>query len=304
MNKTLIVVVGPTAVGKTGMAIKLGQHFNTEIISADARQVFKEMTIGTAKPTSHELQIVKHHLIDSHSIHDSFDAASYALLALNKINALFTVNNNLILCGGSGLYIKGLLEGFDEMPEVKPGIRDLLNKILADEGILSLQKELKNSDLDYYNIVDKQNPQRLIRALEVIRTSGKPYSYFRNRTKIKLPFQVIKIGLELPRQILNERIDKRMDNMIASGLFEDARQLYPHKNINALQTVGYKEIFDFLDGKYNKEEAIRLLKQNTRHYAKRQMTWFKKDKEIRWFSPDDFNGILNYIEENSSNLQA
>jgi tRNA dimethylallyltransferase len=300
VNKsTLIAVVGPTAVGKTKLAIDLAIQFKTEIISADARQVFREMTIGTAKPTADELSHAKHHFVDSHSIHDAFDAAAFAEVAMAKIIELHKNHDWVVLCGGSGLYIKALLEGFDEMPEVKAGTRDVLNLLYQQKGITALQEELEASDPDYYNVVDKQNPQRLIRALEVTRSSGKPYSSFRKKSPKEIPFHVIKIGLELPREELNARIDSRMDAMIAWGLFDEAKALYPLRHLNALQTVGYQEIFGFFDGQYDQAEAIRLLKQNSRHYAKRQLTWFKKDKEVQWFRPNEFENIVQYIHEKS-----
>lgn len=302
MSNTVIVVAGPTAVGKTKLAIDLALHFKTEIISADARQVFREMTIGTAKPSAEELARVPHHFINSHSIHHNFDAAAFADEAMKKIVELFKSHNSVVLCGGSGLYIKALVEGFDEMPDVKPGVREELNALLEREGIEVLKQELALADPQYFAEVDKQNPQRLVRALEVIRSSAKPYSSFRKKTKKELPFNVVKIGLELPREVLYNRIDSRMDAMIAAGLFEEAAQLLPLKNLNALQTVGYQEIFDFMEGKYDRDEAIRLLKRNTRHYAKRQMTWFKKDPAIRWFNPNDFTSIIQYIQEKSSIL--
>jgi tRNA dimethylallyltransferase len=301
-DKVLIVVAGPTAVGKTRLAIDLALHFHTEVISADARQLFREMTIGTAKPTAAEVALVKHHFIDSHSVHDTIDAAAFADMAMAKIEALFQDKKILLLCGGSGLYIKALLEGFDDMPEVKVGVRDELNWQLQSEGIAKLQAELAQSDPQYYAQVDKQNPQRLVRALEIIRSSGKPFSTFRKKNIKELPFQVVKIGLELPREVLYARIDARMDAMIEAGLFGEAERLHPLKNLNALQTVGYQEIFGFLDGEYDREEAVRLLKQNSRHYAKRQLTWFKKDLEIRWFSLDGFAAIVQYIHEKSGIL--
>jgi tRNA dimethylallyltransferase len=298
-EKILVVVAGPTAVGKTGMAIKLAKHFKTEIISADARQVFREMNIGTAKPSLDELTSVKHHLINSHSIHDSFDAAAFADVAMEKILELFQHKKWVVLCGGSGLYIRALLDGFDEMPDVKDGVREELNALFNTAGISALQSELSVADPAYFAEVDKQNPQRLIRALEVVRSSGKPYSSFRNKIQRELPFTVVKIGLELPREELYARIDARMDDMIAAGLFEEAKSLYPFRLLNALQTVGYQEVFDFIDRKVDQEETIRLLKQNSRNYAKRQLTWFKKDKAIQWFQPTEFDNITQYIQEKS-----
>jgi tRNA dimethylallyltransferase len=298
-EKVLVVMVGPTAVGKTSMAIKLATYFDTEIISADARQVFREMNIGTAKPSEQELTSVKHHLINSHAIQEPFDAAAFAQVAMQKILELFQYKKWVVLCGGSGLYIKALLDGFDEMPDVKDGVRESLNILFNTQGIGALQLELSKTDPVYFAEVDKQNPQRLIRALEVIRSSGKPYSSFRKKSHKELPFTVVKIGLEMPREALYARIDARMDGMIASGLFEEAQSLYAFRQLNALQTVGYQEVFDFMEGKTSRDEAIRVLKQNSRNYAKRQLTWFKKDKEIRWFQPTEFENIIPYIQEKS-----
>jgi tRNA dimethylallyltransferase len=281
------------------MAIKLAKHFDTEIISADARQVFREMNIGTAKPSDEELTSVKHHLVNSHSIQDLFDAAAFADAAMTKILELFQDKKRVVLCGGSGLYIRALLDGFDAMPGVKDGVRAELNALFDKEGIGPLQNELSIADPAYFEEVDKQNPQRLIRALEVVRSSGKPYSSFRKKESKELPFTVVKIGLELPREELYARIDARMDEMISSGLFEEAKTLYPFRQLNALQTVGYQEVFDFINEKTDNAETVRLLKQNSRNYAKRQLTWFKKDKEIRWFQPTEFENIVQYIQEKS-----
>jgi tRNA dimethylallyltransferase len=280
--------VGPTAVGKTAISIQLAKKLNTEILSADARQFFRELEVGTAKPTPAQLMEVKHHFINTKSIHEGYDAATYGKEALECLNELFTVYNDLILCGGSGLYIKALLEGFDDMPAVPTSVRELINKEYESKGLAWLQQEVERLDPDYFQVVDQMNPHRLARALELNYFSGKPMAFFRQKKKKKeLPFDVLKIGLELPREELTSRIDQRMDEMIAQGLFEEAEKLYPYKHVNALQTVGYKEIMDFLDGLYDREEAVRLLKRNTRRYAKRQMTWFKKDEGINWFKPDE-----------------
>lgn len=286
-KKRLIVIVGPTSVGKTALSIELAQKLNIEIISADARQIFTELEIGTAKPSFAQLIEVKHHFINTKSIQEAYDAATFGKEALERINQLFETYKDVILCGGSGLYIKALLEGFDEMPNVPPAIRESINQQYKINGLGWLQQELERLDSDYFEIVDKKNPHRLIRALELNYFSGKPIAYFRQKKKKELPFEVIKIGLELPREELFARIDQRMDDMVEQGLFEEAARFYEHKNLNALQTVGYQEIFDFMDGLYDKEEAIRLLKRNTRRYAKRQITWFKKDREISWLRPDE-----------------
>lgn len=288
------MIVGPTAVGKTALSIELAQKLNTEIISADARQIFTELEIGTAKPSFAQLNEVKHHFINTKSIQEAYDAATFGREALDRINQLFETCNHVILCGGSGLYIKAVLEGFDEMPNVPPAIRESINQQYKINGLGWLQQEVQRLDPDYFHLVDQMNPHRLIRALELSYFSGKPMAYFRQKKKKELPFEVIKIGLELPREELFARIDQRMDDMIEQGLFEEAARFYEHKNLNALQTVGYQEIFDFMDGLYDKEEAIRLLKRNTRRYAKRQITWFKKDREISWLRPDEVIQNFNF----------
>jgi len=291
-TKKLIVIVGPTAVGKTALAIRLAQHFNTEIISADSRQIYRELDIGTAKPSMEELSLVKHHFINSHSIHDDCDAGAYGRDALALVHSLFEKFDYLILCGGSGLYVRALLEGFDEMPPVPDGLREQINKEYEANGLSWLQAHVKQVDPDYYEVVDIQNPHRLIRALELYRAWQKPMHELRKQKKLEHPFQIVKIGLELEREELYTRIDIRMDAMIEQGLFAEAEKFYPLRNLNALQTVGYREIFGFMDGLYDKGEAIRLLKRNSRHYAKRQLTWFKKDANTNWFRPDRVDEII------------
>jgi tRNA dimethylallyltransferase len=281
-TKKLIAVLGPTAVGKTAVAIELAEQLNTEIISADSRQIFKELEIGTAKPSAEELQRIKHHFINIKSIEEEYDAGQYGRDALELIDKLFAKFDRLILCGGSGLYVKALLEGFDEMPEIAEGVREAIIEEYRAKGLGWLQKEVEKVDPDYFAEADVKNPQRLMRALELNRTSGKPLHTLRGKQTKKLPFEVVKIGLELPREELYQRIDDRMDKMIGQGLFEEAAKFYDRKELNALQTVGYQEIFGFMDGEYDREEAVRLLKRNSRRYAKRQLTWFKKDKEIKW----------------------
>lgn len=294
-NKKLIVVVGPTAVGKTAVSILLAKYFKTEIISADSRQIFRELTIGTAKPSDAELASVPHHFINSHSIQENYDAARYGEEALVVANQLFEKYNEVVLCGGSGLYVKAMLEGFDDIPEVADEIREDLVSKYEQFGLPWLQEKMVELDPEHYEVVDQKNPHRLIRALEVKMGTGKSIADFRTQSKRQLPFEVVKVGLELPREILYKRIDDRMDEMIACGLFDEARQLLPFKNHNALQTVGYQEIFDYLEGQYDKDEAIRLLKRNSRRYAKRQMTWFKRDESIRWFDPKCINEIVEFV---------
>lgn len=289
----LIVVAGPTAVGKTAVAIRLARHFGTHIVSADARQFFREMTIGTAKPSSDELQAAPHHFIDTHSVTQSYDAAIYADDALVCIRTLFQQHERVILCGGSGLYIKAVVDGFDEIPGVDPAIRANLQAEYRDGGLTVLQQKLCELDPVQFAQMDSKNPQRLMRALEVVMGTGKSIASFQRRTKRDPGFGVIKIGLDLPRQELYDRIDARMDKMIEDGLFGEAQMLYPYRNQNALQTVGYREIFDFMEGKYDRAEAVRLLRQHSRQYAKRQLTWFKRDPEMIWLHPANISDIID-----------
>lgn len=291
----LICVVGPTAVGKTTLAIELAKSFKTEIISADSRQFYKELELGTAKPSEEELALVPHHFINSLSIHDYYDVGQYEKEVLSTLNNLFERYGAVILVGGSGLFVDAVCNGLDEFPEIDGTIRGTLNSELEESGLGKLQDELKDRDIDYYNLVDLNNPQRVIRALEVIRSTGETFSKFRKQSKKERPFSITKIGLEMDRAKLYERIDVRMDRMISNGLFEEATRLLNVRNLNALQTVGYKEIFSHLNGEYDKEEAIRLLKRNSRRYAKRQLTWFKKDLDTIWFNPEDTNSVKAYL---------
>lgn len=299
-EKKLIVIAGPTAVGKTALAIHVAHELQTEIISADSRQIYRELTIGTAKPSEAELKEVPHHFIDSHSITEDYDAARFGEEALRKIYTLFEKHDYVVVCGGSGLYIKALLEGFDDIPEVPDAVRDQLIEEFEAKGLLWLQNKMRELDPEHFRNIDHKNPMRLMRALEVKIATGKSISEFQKKVKKDLPFRVIKIGLELERAKLYERIDSRMDEMIAQGLFEEAQQLYPFKDKNALQTVGYQEIFDFMDGAYDREEAIRLLKRNSRRYAKRQLTWFKRDEEIKWFNPLNLEAVLECIKSKAA----
>ena len=295
----LISIVGPTAVGKTAFGIDLAKEFNTEIISADSRQFYREMEIGTAKPTDLELETVKHHFINSHSVKEYYSAGAFERDVLNKLEESFKSSDTMLMVGGSGLYIKAVCEGFDEIPKVDDSIREKLNGQLKEDGLDSLLQELEAKDPLFFDQVDRQNHQRVIRALEVIRSTGKTFMEFRQKKPtVKRPFENRKIGLEMEREKLYERIDSRMDRMIEAGLFEEAENLYPHRHLNALQTVGYREIFDLMDGKYDREEAVRLLKRNSRRYAKRQMTWFKADPEIKWFdATDPVDDILVYLQQ-------
>ncbi len=294
-NKKLVVVAGPTAVGKTSVAIRLAREFHASVVSADSRQIFREMTIGTAKPTGEELAAVRHYFIDTHSVGDDYDAAAYATDALGVITGLFAEADTVVLCGGSGLYIKAVCDGFDEMPIVPDSIRQGLMENYKAHGIEWLQEQMRQRDPEGLASMDEHNPHRLIRALEVKLHSGKSILSFRTKKKRAHDFDVIKIGLELPREELYARIDTRMEKMIADGLFEEAHKLYPMRHHNALQTVGYQEIFDFMDNLYDLDECVRLLKRNTRRYAKRQLTWFMKDPEFNWFSPYEIHTIINHI---------
>lgn len=292
----LISVVGPTAVGKTAMAIKIAERYETEIVSADSRQFYKKLNIGTAKPTAVELSAAPHHFINSHAISQLYSAGAFGRDAIELIQKLHEEHQAVVAVGGSTLYLKALWEGFDEMPEIDTAVRDELNKKFNNEGIENLLAELKEKDPVYYEEVDRNNGQRVVRALEVIRSSGKPFSFFRKSEQRDLPYENLKIGLTMERESLFDRINLRMDAMIKAGLFEEAESLVAFRDHNALQTVGYSEIFEYLDGSYDKEEAIRLLKRNSRRYAKRQMTWLRRYDDIHWFEPDREKEIFELID--------
>lgn len=296
-QKFLIVITGPTAIGKTAMAIGLAKTFGTEIISADSRQFFREITIGTAKPTKAELDSVKHHFINNLSITNDYDAGQYEQEANAVIEHLFTKQDVLILTGGSGMYIDAVCKGFDNIPQADENTRVQLNDLFKSKGIDELQKLLAQYDPEHYSSIDRNNPHRLIRALEVCITTGLPYSSFRKGIKKTKNYTIIKIGLTTNRTQLYERINHRTDEMIKSGLVDEVKNLLGFKHLNALQTVGYREIFEYLENKINLAEAIDLIKQNTRNFAKRQLTWFKKDKDLQWFEPTDTDNILKFIEQ-------
>jgi tRNA dimethylallyltransferase len=299
-NKTVIIIVGPTASGKTSVAIRMAEHFQTEIISADSRQCFRELNIGVARPSEKELQTVKHHFIASHpiaigSVHDNVNAGTFEQYALQKTNELFKTHDVVIMTGGTGLYIKAFSEGLDEIPDVPDEIRASIISTYKEKGLEWLQKEIQEKDMAFYKSGDNQNPQRLMRALEVAEFTGKSILEFRKGKKEKRNFNIIKIGLELSKEELHRNINARVNKMIEAGLIDEVKSLKPYKHLNALQTVGYLEIFDYLDGKITLQEATELIKKNTRQYAKRQMTWFKKDKEIRWYSPTDIEKIKEHL---------
>jgi tRNA dimethylallyltransferase len=293
----LIVITGPTAIGKTNVAIQIAQALETEIISADSRQFFKEMFIGTAKPTAEELASVPHHLVGHLSVNDIYNISMFEQDVLAILNQLFKTKKYVVLTGGSGLYIDAVCRGIDDLPNADGELRGELNKRFELEGIESLQNELQDLDPDYFSEVDQNNPKRLMRAIEVCRTTGKKYSSLRKQESKKRDFNIVKIALNTERRVLFDRIHKRVDGMLQSGLVEEVRSLQGFKSLNALNTVGYKEIFNYLDGLCSLDEAIEKIKTNTRRYAKRQLTWFKKDPEYRWFEPGNVSEILFYIRE-------
>ena len=299
-QKTLISIVGPTAIGKTNLAIQIAKHYNAEIISCDSRQFFKEMKIGTAVPSDEELAEVKHHFIQNKSIHETYSVGDFEREGLAFLKEYFTTNDVCVMVGGSGLYEKAITVGFDSFPDVDPIIREELNTELEQFGIEKLQLELQENDPIYFNEVDIQNKQRVIRALEIFRGTGKPFSSFRNQNLNPRSFQIIKIGLELPREEMYDRINRRVDIMLNEGLIEEVKSLTSLKELNALQTVGYRELFEYFDGNFTKEFAIEEIKKNTRRFAKRQMTWFKKDEAVNWFSPSDEQKIITLIDTKKS----
>jgi tRNA dimethylallyltransferase len=301
-EKKLVVVAGPTAVGKTTVSIQLATFFSAAIVSADSRQIYRELTIGTAKPSPGELAEVPHYFIDSHTIKENYDAARYGEEALNVIEQLFREKDCVILCGGSGLYIKAVCEGFDAIPEVPEGVRSKLVEKYKQHGLGWLREQMQQLDPEALQLMDEKNPHRLIRALEVKIASGESITAFRKKEKRKHAFDIVKIGLELPREELYRRIDERMDQMIAEGLFDEAKELYPFRNHNALQTVGYQEIFGFMENEYDYEECVRLLKRNSRRYAKRQLTWFKRDNGFGWFHPQAVDLMVQYINNPLSHV--
>ncbi|MUV02194.1 tRNA (adenosine(37)-N6)-dimethylallyltransferase MiaA [Flavobacterium rakeshii] len=296
-KKYLITVIGPTAIGKTAMAIELARYFKCEILSADSRQFFKEMNIGTAVPSEEELAAAPHHFIQNISVFDEYNVGDFERDAINKLDELYTQNDFAVLVGGSGLYIDAVLKGFDDFPDVDTAVRQEIINSYEENGITWLQQELEKRDPVHYANVAKENPQRMMRALEVCISSGKPYSSFLNIKKNSRRFTPIVIGLDAEREVMYDRINRRVDIMVNNGLIEEAKALYPHKKLNALQTVGYRELFSYFDGDFTKEFAIEEIKKNTRRFAKRQMTWFKRTESVHWF---DFNTnpqeIINYIE--------
>lgn len=288
------VIAGPTAVGKTAVAIELAKRLGTTIVSADSRQCYREMSIGTAKPSPAELQEVKHYFIDSFSVNEELDASDYEELALAYLSEIFQEHDTAVVCGGTGLYIKALCEGLDNMPAIDTAIAKELNTKYELFGLKWLQQSIMQEDPAFYNQGEVKNPARMLRALIFKRSTGESILNFRTGKVKERPFHIIKVGLELPREVLYQRINQRVDHMMQDGLLEEVQRLYPLKRLKNLQTVGYSELFDHLDGKYTLEEAVEKIKLNTRHYAKRQMTWFRKDKDIHWF-PATEAGLIDKI---------
>lgn len=296
-KSTLICVVGPTAIGKTALAIKLAKALSSEIVSADSRQLYKEMSIGTAVPSREELETVKHHFIQNISIFDDYSVGDFERDALICLEDIFQNNRTAVMVGGSGLYVDAVVKGLDKFPDVPSDIRDQLNADIVNKGIKSLQEELKENDPLYYEKVDIHNPHRLVRALEIFRGTGKPYSTFLKNDSSKRDFNTTYIGLSADREVIYNRINARVDQMLANGLLAEAKTLYPNKGLNALQTVGYRELFQYLDGNHTMDEAISEIKKNTRRFAKRQNTWFKKNTSINWFDyQTEISKIIDFIK--------
>ncbi len=297
MKPTLIVLAGPTGIGKTELSLQLASHFATEIISADSRQVFKELKIGTAAPTPQQLATVKHHLVGTQSIHDYYSAWEFEKDVIELLQQLFTHHPLMLMTGGSMMYIDAICKGMDNIPTVPSDLRDEIQAQYEKEGLDNIRGQLKLLDPDFYNIVDLKNHRRVIHALEVCITTGKPYSQYRTNTIKTRPFNILKIGLERDRQELYQRIDARVDVMIEEGLLTEAQQFYPWKTLNSLNTVGYKELFAHWDGLYDQATAIELIKRDSRRYAKKQLSWFKRDEDITWFHPSQKEDIIRFIED-------
>ena len=294
-QKTCIVIAGPTAVGKTSLAIALAQHLSTAIISADSRQCYKEMNIGVAKPSPGQLQQVKHYFINSHSVLDNVNAGMFEQYALQAVNEIFQDHDTAVMVGGTGLYIRAFCEGMDAMPPVSAALREDINTKYKEAGLAWLQQALQEKDPGWYASGEIQNPQRMMRALEVVLATGKSIRTFQKAQTVERNFKIIKIGLTLPREELYRNINSRVDEMIAMGLENEVRSLLPHRGLNALQTVGYSEIFSFIDGSLDRDLAINHIKRNTRHYAKRQLTWFLKDPAMQWYSPLDYSQLIKNL---------
>lgn len=299
MKKTLVVVLGPTAVGKTDIAIRLAQQLNAEIISADSRQLYREIPLGTAAPSKEQLASVPHHFVGNLSLQQNYNVSQYENEVLALLENKFRVYDVMVMTGGSGLYIDAVCRGIDQLPDPEPEIRETLQQKWQQKGISVLQQQLQQLDPEFYEQVDRQNPKRLMRAIEVCLQTGRKYSELRQNNPQTRNFRILKVGLNLPREQLYDRINRRTDVMMNNGWIEEAESVFPFRHLNALNTVGYKELFAFLEGKMSLEKAVEKIKTNTRRYAKRQLTWFRKDKEIHWFSPEDEEAILQFVKETS-----
>lgn len=297
MTKTLVVILGPTGVGKTDTCIRVAKHFNVPIINADSRQIFQEIPIGTAAPTQVQQQEIIHYFVGNHHLDDYYSASMYEQDVLSLLEKLFTSQDIALMSGGSMMYIDAVCNGIDDIPTVDEQTRQWMKQRLHDEGLPALVEELQQLDPIHYEYVDKNNPRRVVHALEICHMTGKTYTSFRTNKIKERPFQIIKIGLNLPREELYQRINQRVLNMIQEGWVEEALKVYPKRELNSLHTVGYRELFDYLDGLYTLDEAIEKIQSNTRRYMRKQLTWFKRDQKIRWFSPNNIEEIINYISK-------
>ena len=296
-GRTLVFIVGPTGSGKTDLSIAVARHFGAPIISADSRQFYKGMAIGTAQPTAEQLAAAEHHFIATHDITEHYSCGRYEADALELLERLFGRHPVVVAVGGSGLYADALCHGMDSLPDADPGLRSELVRRMEEKGLDDLLTELRERDPEYYSKVDRSNPRRVMRALEVCLQTGRPYSELRKGGEQERGFRIIRIGTQLPREALYDRINRRVDAMMEAGLEQEARALYPRRELNSLQTVGYREMFEWFDGTTTREEAVELIKRNSRRYAKRQTTWFGRDQNIVWFDPADTDGIIKFIEE-------
>ena len=295
-GRTLIVIVGPTGVGKTETCLRLAEYFHIPIINADSRQLFSEIPIGTAAPTQEQMARVKHYLVGTLGLDDYYSASKFEEDVLCLLDQLFAASLMALLAGGSMMYIDAVCNGIDDIPTIDEHTRSNMKRRLAEEGLPALVDELKQLDPDHWAIVDKHNPRRVVHALEICHMTGKTYTSFRKSQKKERPFNIVKIGLNRPREELYERINRRVDQMMADGLLEEARSVYPKRHLNALNTVGYKELFNYIDGIWTLDEAVERIKGNTRRYCRKQLTWLKRDADIRWFHPDNIEEIIKYIE--------
>ena len=302
--KTLFVILGPTGVGKTELCLTIAKHLKTPIINADSRQIFAELPIGTCAPTPKQQSIVKHYFVGNHQLHDYYSAAKYEQDALTLISRLFNgeedgiEHDTALLSGGSMMYIDAVCKGIDEIPTVDNNTRELMKQRLTSEGLEALVEELKQLDPEHWSIVDRSNPRRVVHALEICHMTGKTYTSFRTNSIKQRPFNIVKIGLNRPRDILYDRINQRVLTMMEQGLENEARKVYPLRHLNSLNTVGYKELFAYFDGLIPQEEAVRQIQSNTRQYMRKQLTWYKKDENVTWFEPDNIEDILKYIDNN------